>query len=120
MYQICQSLTVSLVHPEDVSTLNDQFSLVNEYFQQLNEQNKPPHELIQLDNDNMIPRFSWYKRDLPTPNDGVCETPNSIEKIHIFNLLEPVNDVDLVSPINNSKPPAAAPLFVTTKKFYAS
>ncbi|CAF1553535.1 unnamed protein product [Rotaria sp. Silwood1] len=68
MYQICQSLTVSLVHPEDVSTLNDQFSLVNEYFQQLNEQYKSPYELIQLDNNNMIPRFSWYKRDLPTPS----------------------------------------------------
>ncbi|CAF4533205.1 unnamed protein product, partial [Rotaria sp. Silwood2] len=68
IYQINQSLTLSVFHSKDVSILNDRFYPINEYFQKLNQQNESPYDLIQLDNDNILSRSTSYKRDSPTPH----------------------------------------------------
>ncbi|CAF1088880.1 unnamed protein product [Rotaria sordida] len=67
MYQIHQSLTYTLFHSKNASTFNNRFTQINGYSKRLNQQIGFPYDLIRLNNEKIISRISWLKRDSSKP-----------------------------------------------------
>ncbi|CAF1274374.1 unnamed protein product [Adineta steineri] len=66
MYQINQSLALTIFHSEPAPVLNDRLSLLKEYIHRLNQQQGSTSNIIQTDNKEIVPDRNWVEHDIRT------------------------------------------------------